>query len=102
MVMTTTPKAYGPRRDIPAHRLAPWAARHRPSRSREGGGVSPSSGDGPKGRSPEVFAQQAVKTIACGTPDVFGVFVVTMLVCFLLLRTRLRMRRASGVPRALM
>jgi hypothetical protein len=39
-----------------------------------------------------VFAKQAVKTIACGTPDVSGAFVVTTLVCFSLLRTRLRMR----------
>jgi len=30
---------------------------------------SPPSGDAPKGRSPGVFAKQAVKTIACGTPD---------------------------------
>lgn len=46
---------------------------------------------------------QAVKTIACGTPDVSGVFVVTLLVCQkLILRTRLRPHGASGVPRALM
>jgi len=32
----------------------------------------------------EESTKQAVKTIACGTPDVNGVTVVTMLVCFLL------------------
>jgi hypothetical protein len=28
-----------------------------------------------------MIAQQAVPTIACGTPDASGVFVVTLLVC---------------------
>jgi hypothetical protein len=55
----------------------------------------------PKGRTPGVFAKQAVKTIACGTPDVSGAFVATTLVCFHFLHTGLRTHRASGVPRAL-
>jgi len=38
------------------------------------------------------FAKQAVKTIACGTPDVSGAFVVMTLVRFFTLRMRLRMR----------
>ena len=61
---------------------------HGPERWRK----SPSTGES---------AEQTVPTIACGTPDVSGVFVVTMLVCFFILHARLRMRCASGVPRAL-
>jgi hypothetical protein len=34
-------------------------------------------------------------------PDVFGVTVVTTLVCFLFLHARLRARQASGIPCAL-
>jgi hypothetical protein len=42
------------------------------------------------------------KTIARGMPDVSGVTVVTMLVCFFILRTRLRAQRAPGIPCALL
>jgi hypothetical protein len=45
--------------------------------------------------------KQADKTIACGTPDVSGAFVVTNSCAFYTLRMRLRTHRASGVPRAL-
>jgi hypothetical protein len=40
-------------------------------------------------------------TIVQGMPDRFGVPVVTMLVCFLHLHTRLRVRHAPGIPCAL-
>jgi hypothetical protein len=77
---------YGPKRDIPAHRLAPWGgAKARSSyRGRAKARKSPGAVVQPKGRTPGVFAKQAVKTIACGTPDVSGAFVATTLVCFLL------------------
>ena len=41
------------------------------------------------------------KAIVQGMPECFGEPVVTMLVCFLFLRTRLRVRRAPGIPCAL-
>jgi hypothetical protein len=41
------------------------------------------------------------KTIARGMPDVSGVTVVTMLVCFFILHARLRAHRAPGIPCAL-
>ena len=47
------------------------------------------------------LTQQAVPTIACGTPGASGATVVTMLVCFSLLHTGLRMRsriRRSARP----
>src|SRR5256714_15602619 len=46
-------------------------------------------------------AKETVKTIARGMPDVFGVTVVTMLVCFFILHARLRAHRAPGIPCAL-
>ena len=46
-------------------------------------------------------SNQAVKTIACGTPGVSGVTVVTNSCAFLPLHTRPRVHRAPGVPRAL-
>ena len=49
----------------------------------------------------EESTKQAVKTIACGTPDANGVTVATTLVCFSLLHTGLRMRtriRRSARP----
>jgi hypothetical protein len=46
-------------------------------------------------------AKETVKTIAQGVPDRFGVPVVTTLVCFFCLHTRLRVRRAPGIPCAL-
>jgi hypothetical protein len=49
----------------------------------------------------EESAKETVKTIARGMPVVFGVPVVTMLVCFLHLRTRLWVHRAPGIPCAL-
>jgi hypothetical protein len=93
----------GPKREIPAHRLAPWgSAKARSSyRGRVKARTSPGAVVQPKGRTPGVFAKQAVKTIACGTPDVSGAFVATTLVCFHFLHTGLRTHRASGVPRAL-
>ena len=42
------------------------------------------------------------KTIAQGMPADFGVPVVTTLVCFLYLRTRLWVQRAPGIPCALL
>ena len=45
--------------------------------------------------------KQAVKTIAQGKLGVSGGPVVTTLVCFLHLHTRLRVQRASGFPCAL-
>jgi len=69
---------------------------------RAGGGVEvPSSGGSTQGSNTGGFAEQAVNTIACGTPDASGAFVVTTLVRFFTLRMRLRTHRASGVPRAL-
>jgi hypothetical protein len=99
MAMTATPVSYGPRRVIPAHRLAPRGRMPLPPRRRQ----HPVAAERwcNQHRPPGVITQQAVKTIACGTPDVFGVTVVTTLVCFLLLRTRLRMRmsiRRSARP----
>jgi hypothetical protein len=41
------------------------------------------------------------KAIVQGMPERFGEPVVTTLVCFLFLRTRLRVRRAPGIPCAL-
>ena len=50
-------------------------------------------------------AEQAVPTIACGTPNVFGVFVVTTLACFLTFAREaadaLRIRRSARPHRAL-
>src|SRR4051812_18429869 len=45
--------------------------------------------------------KETVKTIARGMPGVFGVTVVTMLVCFFILHARLRAHRAPGIPCAL-
>ena len=45
--------------------------------------------------------EAAVKTIACGNAGCSGATVVTTLVCFLPLHTRLRVQRAPGIPRAL-
>jgi hypothetical protein len=45
--------------------------------------------------------KETVKTIAQGVPECFGEPVVTTLVCFHLLHTRLRVRRALGIPCAL-
>src|SRR5581483_11388668 len=41
-------------------------------------------------------------TIARGMPDCFGKLAVTTLVCFLFSHARLRVRRASGIPCALL
>jgi len=41
------------------------------------------------------------KTIARGMPECFGVPVVTLLVCFLFLHTRLRVGKTPGIPCAL-
>jgi hypothetical protein len=41
------------------------------------------------------------KTIAQGMPACFGEPVVTLLVCFFISHTRLRVRLASGIPCAL-
>jgi hypothetical protein len=46
-------------------------------------------------------AKETVKTIAQGMPGVSGVTVVTTLVCFYHLHTRLRAQRAPGIPCAL-
>ena len=75
-------------------RPAPFASnrKHRPQRRRrrQPAGVAGES------------TKQAVKTIACGTPDVSGATVVTEArVHNYISHARLRMRRASGVPRAL-
>jgi len=61
----------------------------------------PSSGGSTQGSNTGGLAEQAVNTIACGTPDASGAFVVSTLVRFFTLRMRLRTHRASGVPRAL-
>src|SRR5882757_7982055 len=45
--------------------------------------------------------KETVKTIARGMPGDSGVTVVTMLVCFFILHTRLRAQRAPGIPCAL-
>jgi hypothetical protein len=69
---------------------------------RDGRGVEvPCSGGSTQGSNIGGVAEQAVNTIACGTPDASGAFVATTLVCLLLLHTGLRTHRASGVPRAL-
>ena len=52
-------------------------------------------------RSPERARRKPLKPFAQGMPDRFGVPVVTMLVCFLDLRTRLWVQRAPGIPCAL-
>jgi hypothetical protein len=87
--------ADGPRRDIPARStLAPrgWMTpRHLVQRAAEES-VSPQNGGVLSTGHRGCLTQQAVKTIARGTPDVSGAFVVTTLVCFLLLHARLRMR----------
>ena len=62
--------------------------------------VSPANGGNPDRSSGAARRTPSLLT-ACGTPDVSGAFVVTMLVCFLVLHARLRMRHASGVPCAL-
>jgi len=46
-------------------------------------------------------ARSSRNTIAQGVPDRFGQPVVTMLVCFFVLQTRLRVRPAPGIPCAL-
>jgi hypothetical protein len=48
------------------------------------------------------ITKETVKTIARGMPGDPGVTVVTMLVCFLILHTRLRAHRAPGIPCALL
>jgi hypothetical protein len=54
--------------------------------------TSPVTGESPK---------ETVKTIARGMPGDPGVTVVTMLVCFFISHTRLRVQRAPGIPCAL-
>lgn len=73
-------------------------------------GRSPSCGDGRRRKSAISVGnngsptggcpKQAVKTIACGTPDASGAFVVTTLVCFPLNRTRGHGRIARPAFRA--
>ena len=95
--------ADGPSRGIPAHRPCAMGQRQRHLLvQRDGRGVEvPCSGGSTQGSNIGGVAEQAVNTIACGTPDASGAFVATTLVCLLLLHTGLRTHRASGVPRAL-
>ncbi|MBB5054186.1 hypothetical protein HNQ36_004188 [Afipia massiliensis] len=107
--VTTAPEADGERRVLsrlgrPPTRWEPGPALAIVVPARGKGRVGGKREPG-KRRKPGAFAggatHDAVPTIACGTPDVSGATVVTTLVCFLPLHTGLRMRRASGVPRAL-
>jgi hypothetical protein len=56
---------------------------------------------GKKARFTRESAEKAVNPIVQGMPERFGEPVVTTLVCFFHLRTRLRVRRAPGIPCAL-
>jgi len=69
--------ADGPSRVILAHRLAPWGSAGLSPRTRRGRCVSPLQWRFTQGSAARGLAKQAVKTTACGTPDVSGAFVVT-------------------------
>jgi hypothetical protein len=69
----------------------------RPLRHRQTKGAET---DTPNLTSTAPHSYSTVKTIARGMPDVSGVTVVTN-ACVTTLRTRLRTRRASGIPCAL-
>jgi hypothetical protein len=56
---------------------------------------------GKKARSPGRARNKLLKPLRAGMPGDPGATVVTTLVCFLPLRTRLRVQRAPGIPHAL-